>query len=78
MKKNISRYAAVLGFNTKQWWAYDEENDTFIDPPAEILDSLPNWRENVDETEEAFQKILDEEPDWLNDEEYIYDGEIEI
>ena len=34
--------------------------------------------ENVDEAEEAFQKILDEEPDWLNDEEYIYDGETEI
>lgn len=70
------RYEAVLGFNTKQWWAYDNERDVYIDPPAEVLDSLPDWREDVEASQKAFQDILDTEPDWLNDKEYWYDEEI--
>ena len=71
-----NRYMAVLGFNTKQWWVYDSMNDVYIDPPSAVLDSLPSWRDDADKADQAFQKILDERPDWLNDEEYWYDGEI--
>lgn len=24
------RYIATLGFNTKQWWVYDNDKDTYI------------------------------------------------
>jgi len=72
----MARYLAVLGFNTKQWWAYDEKNDVYIDPPSDVLNSLPDWRDDSDKAEKEFQKILNEEPDWLNDKDYFYDGEI--
>lgn len=70
------RYEAVLGFNTKQWWVYDNECDVYIDPPAKVLDSLPDWREEPEKSHDEFQKVIDTQPDWLNDKEYWYDGEI--
>lgn len=75
--KNFTRYTAVLGFNTKQWWAYDEKKDVYIDPPKEVLDSLPDWRDDIQASEEAFQKILDTNPSWLKDKAYTY-KDIEI
>ena len=72
-----SRYTAVLGFNTKQWWAYDEKKDVYIDPPKEVLDSLPDWRDDTQASEEAFQKILDTNPSWLKDKAYTF-KDIEI
>lgn len=66
------RYEAILGFNTKQWWVYDNEEDTYIDPPSSVLESLS------DETgiaEEQLNNLLVHEPDWLNDEDYIYAAE---
>ena len=67
------RYEAVLGFNTKQWWAYDNEMDEYCDPPAEVLEDIENYSDDVDEQEEYFNSILAEEPDWLEDEDYRYD-----
>ncbi len=70
------KYMALLGFNTKQLWLYDEENDVYIDPPAEVLDSLP---EDQDEAETELARIANEEnPDWLLDEDYWYDGDTDI
>lgn len=70
------RYEVVLGFNTKQWWVYDNKCDVYIDPPASVLDSLPDWRKEPEKSHDEFQKIIDTQPDWLNDKEYWYDGEI--
>lgn len=69
------RYEAILGFNSKQWWVYDSDNDRYIDPPKEVLDSLPSWGEDVDKSKNAFQTIINGLPAWLNDEEYQYDAE---
>ena len=70
------KYSALLGFNTKQLWVYDEENDVYIDPPAEVLDALP---EDQEEAEKELARIANEEnPDWLLDEDYWYGGETDI
>lgn len=70
------RYLAVLGFNTKQWWVYDEETDIYIDPPIEVLDELDEIQQ--DEAEERLTQIANANPtpDWLFDKDYWYDGEI--
>ena len=70
------RYLAVLGFNTKQWWIYDESKDVFIDPPIEILDELSDLEQ--DEAEGRLTQIANADPttDWLFDKDYWYDGEI--
>ena len=69
------QYEAVLGPNTNQWWAYDNENDKYIDPPVDVLDSLPDWRDQYEDAENDFQHILDKNPSWLKDKDYIYDAE---
>ena len=65
------RYEPVLGFNTKQWWIYDNHNDAYIDPPADVL----NEAKDKDDPESFLQEIVDKNPDWLNDKDYIYDAE---
>ena len=70
-----NRFEAMIGFNTKQPWLYDNIRDVYIDPPAEVLDSLPDWREDSEKTEEALLEICKSEPDWLFDREYWYDDE---
>ena len=77
-------YEAVLGFNTKQWWVYDNDNDVFIDPPAEVLDDIERMfpdsiRENSDAAQEYLTDLCNnEKPDWLNDKDYWYDADIDI
>ena len=70
-----NRLEAMIGFNTKQLWIYDDVRDVFIDPPAEVLDSLPDWREDSEKAEEALLEICKSEPEWLFDREYWYDDE---
>ena len=61
---------AVTGFNSKQVWVYDEEHDTYIDPPKDVLDEIEakagcaNW----DEQESLMEEIIRQNPDWLQDE----------
>lgn len=75
----MNRYTAVIGFNSKQPWIYDEEKDVYIDVPICVLEALPDWRDNPDEAERVLEDIANKEkPDWLNDEEYWYDGEMDI
>lgn len=70
-----NRYTALLGPNTKQFWLYDEENDTYIDPPSEVLEALEEIRyqggeetaENIDAAEARLEEIASGEPDWLHD-----------
>lgn len=70
------RYLATLGFNTKQWWVYDNKKDVFIDPPIEVLEQLENL--NNDDAETKLEEIANSKPspDWLFDKDYWYDGDI--
>ena len=72
------RYEALFGPNTKQFWLYDNENDTYIDPPTEVLNEVEElvYDENGDETADGYdaaESRLEEianavpEPDWLHD-----------
>ena len=67
------RYEAVFGFNSKQWWAYDNETDEYCDPPSRVLEEIENHSDDIDKQEDFFNKILETEPDWLNDKEHRYD-----
>ena len=77
----IDRYEAVLGPNTHQLWIYDNETNEFIDPPADVLDSLDDL--DIDEAEEKLVRLAIEQTEyadggWPND-GYRYDADsIEI
>ncbi len=69
------RYDAMIGPNTKQFWLYDNENNTYIDPPIAILreaDSI-RWKsgtqtaESISEAEAYLEKLALTNPDWLHD-----------
>lgn len=72
------RYEAILGFNTKQWWAYDNETGEVCDPPTEVLEKIKAYSDDINEQGRYFNELLAEEPDWLNDEDYRYDEDTEI
>lgn len=74
-----TRLDVMIGFNTKQPWVYDNIRDVYIDPPAEVLDSLPDWREDSGKTCKALLEICKTEPDWLFDRQFWYgDKDFEI
>lgn len=73
-----TRYMAVFGFNTKQWWAYDEQDDCYIDVPIEVLDQIKEHSDDIDKQQDFFNQILDTLPSWLNDEDYKYFGDMDI
>ena len=76
------RYEAVLGFNSKQWWAYDVLTDEYCDPPKIVLEEIDkyggDWREDPNKAEAYFNELLSKEPDWLNDKAYRYSGDTNI
>lgn len=74
---NYKKCYAIGGFNTKQVWVYDNEHDTYIDPPKAVLDEIEAKTEHWDfDTQESLlNEILETNPDWLQDEEYTYDAE---
>ena len=70
------RYEALLGPNTKQFWLYDNENDTYIDPPTTVLEEMDAIRykdgeettDSISEAEAYLERIANEDnPDWLHD-----------
>ena len=65
-------YEAVFGFNSKQWWAYDNTTDEYCDPPISVLEEIANHSDDVDVQEKFFNEILSKKPDWLNDKEHRY------
>lgn len=68
------RYVGIIGFNTKQIWVYDEEEDVFIDPPAKVLKDLPDWREDPDAALKEIEEIANGKlPKWLFDYDYWYE-----
>ena len=66
------RYEAVFGFNSKQWWAYDNKTEEYCDPPASVLFDIANHSDDIDEQQRFFEAILEKEPEWLNDKEHRY------
>ena len=70
------RYLAVLGFNTKQWWIYDNEKDVYIDPPVKVLKQLEKL--SNDDAERKLEEIANSKPspDWLFEKDFWYDGDI--
>ena len=66
-------YIVIHGPNTKQWWVYNEEEDFYIDPPSEVLKQVEAFSSDINEQEEYFQNIVDENPSWLYDEDYYYE-----
>ena len=75
------RYEVTWGFNTKQLWVYDNDRDCFIDPPADILNELYKKYilRDIDMEMSALEEIIDNDPDWLYDEDYCYyDDDFEI
>lgn len=74
------RYEACKGFNTKQWWIYDTEDEMLIDPPIEVCNIARKIerRFSCEAASEFIERIAFNEPDWLFDEDYRFDGEMEI
>ena len=76
--------SAVAGPNTHQVWVYDEEHDTYIDPPSCVLSEIA--RRANDEydfadwqvKEDLLDEIIATNPSWLQDEAYTYNGELDI
>lgn len=70
------RYFAVFGFNTKQWWVYDEEKDVYIDPPVVVLERLKNL--DVEKAESLLTEIANEKPypEWLFDKDFWVEDDI--
>ncbi len=83
----MDRFEVFFGPNTKQFWVYDSDRDAYIDPPREVLDKMEEILEKGDYSEDAYNEaetylkdILNVEnpPNWINDEGFIYDAEIDI
>lgn len=78
------RYEAVVGFNTKQIWIYDNVNNSYIDPPAVILQAARTYALNDEEWSwekecEYVERIANEQnPDWLHDGNEYFDENLEI
>ena len=83
---DTSRYTAMLGPNTKQFWLYDEEDDLYIDPPKDVLNELEEIRwqggvetaESIEAAEDRLVELANENPDWLHDDNEYDPDEIEI
>ena len=83
---DTSRYTAMLGPNTKQFWLYDEEDDLYIDPPKNVLNELEEIRwqggvetaESIEAAEDRLVELANENPDWLHDGNEYDPDEIEI
>ena len=73
------RYDAVLGYNTKQWWLYDNETDEYVDPPISVLDELKGMpsatADDISAQGSRLEEIASEEPTWLLDTDYRYSAE---
>ena len=73
----LSQFELIEGPNTNQYWLYDNQNDTYIDIPEDILnllDSCENYNKACDLMDYI---ILNDDSEWLQDKEYQYD-DVEI
>lgn len=67
-----NKYLVVYGFNTKQWWIYDEDDDKYIDPPLSVLNEICEKSDDVNVQENLLTDIVLGNPTWLNDYGYRY------
>lgn len=69
------RYLPVLGFNTNQWWIYDDDKNVYIDPPIEVLEKVKNL--DNDEAETFLEELTNANPtpSWIFDKDYRYNAE---
>ena len=75
------RWLPVLGFNTKEWWIFDEQDNCYVDIPVCVFEEmdLQGFTEQDEEDDFLFDLCNAEEPDWLFDEDYrYYDEDFEI
>ena len=71
-------YEAVYGFNSKQWWVYDNDKDVYIDVPTDVLNELQEHSNDICEQQCYFEDyILVNVPKWLEDKDHWYD-DVEI
>ena len=75
------RYLPVFGPNSKQLWVYDEVEDVYIDPPADVLDYIDEHAADIEASEEMLLEMAVDEasrPDggWLCDKAYWWTGDI--
>ena len=56
------RYTGVFGFNTKQWWVYDEDDDIYIDPPISVLRKIKTQNNNHEIEQKRLEKIANKSP----------------
>ena len=55
---DYTKCMAVTGFNSKQVWVYDEEHDTYIDPPKAVLDEIEEKASNINNAVEALKSLI--------------------
>lgn len=77
------RYDAMYGPNTKQFWIYDNENDTYIDPPANVLERANEiafgngcTADTMTEAQNYLNALAEQELDWVHDGNEYVDIEI--
>ena len=61
------KYEVMLGFNTKQWWIYNNDTDMYCDPPAHILDQVKQHSPDINVQQAYLERIVATNPDWLQD-----------
>lgn len=70
---------SFYGPNTKQLWLYDNTNDVYIDPPAEVLDQLEKkYGNNIEAAQQELLEIANKKPAWLFETNHWYAEEIDI
>ena len=74
---NYKECDPVLGFNTKQWFIYANDQDVFVDPPITVLEDLKKYS-YPDGQEDRLYEIIATNPKWLQDKDFWYGGNIEI
>lgn len=69
----------VYGFNSKQIWVYEANNDVYIDPPAAVLKEVEekfgsrfDW--DWDKVEAYLLEEVKKRPDWLLETDYWSDS----
>ena len=68
----------VMGFNSKHWYIYDEENDVYIDPPSAFLKEVEKIEDVDDQEAFIYKNAINNMADWLYDVKYWYSGDTEI
>ena len=76
-------FDVFVGFNTNQLWVYENNTNTLIDPPSEVLNKVEAMFEDdgdwhYDEQEAELQKIVGTNPSWLYDKDYWYPGDTDV